>query len=84
MGEADKIVERIVRVEMRLDKDDQARKERQADLDRVLSDIKETQDEIKTEMTRYKGIVGGIGLAVSILWAAVALMKDTIRDWVTR
>jgi hypothetical protein len=81
MGDADKVMERIVRLEMRLDKDDEARKERQAEVDRTLFEIRQTQDEIKTEMTRYKGVVGGISLAVSILWAAIALLKDTISGW---
>jgi hypothetical protein len=42
MGDADKVMERIVRLEMRLDKDDEARKERQAEVDRTLFEIRQT------------------------------------------
>lgn len=37
-----------------------------------------TLDEIKVEMTRYKGFIGGCAFLISCMWAALVLLKDSI------
>ena len=42
----------------------------------MLGEIDGKLDRVMAEMTRYKGMVGGISLIVSLLVAALSLTKD--------
>lgn len=78
MSEVSELSERVTRVETILEQDAIARKERQTDLDTTLTDIRLAVEEVRAEMQRYKGFVGGIALAVSVIWAGVLAFRDAI------
>lgn len=44
-----------------------------------LKDVKKTVEEIKDELTKYKGMVGGATLVVSCIFTALVFAKD----WIT-
>ena len=78
------IEERVAVLEARMDRDDEDRAERRRELDAHLSEIHRALDTATNEMNRYKGFVGGISLAISMLWAGVAFFKESIVGWLSR
>lgn len=78
------IEERVAVLEARMDRDDEDRIERRRELDAQLSAIRIALETSATEMNRYKGFVGGIWLAVSMLWAGVTFFKESIVGWLSR
>lgn len=70
--------ERVAVLEARMDQDADDRRERRADLDRKLQAIETAINDQTQEIARYKGVVGGIALALSMLWAGLGFFKDTI------
>lgn len=68
-------------IEARLRMDDEDRASRRNELDRQLQAIADALEEQAREMARYKGAIGGISLAISILWAGVAFYKDSVREF---
>lgn len=78
--ENDDIPERVTRLETIYELDSRARKERQDLLDTTLTDIKLSIDDVRSEMQRSKGFVGGIVFVVTALWAVIGLSKD----WLSR
>ena len=64
-----------------MDRDDEDRAERRHELDSQLASIKFAIDANSQEMAKYKGVVGGISLAVSMLWAGFAFFKDSLVEW---
>lgn len=78
MSEVSELDERVTRVETILEQDSEQRKERQADLDKTLTDIQISIKDVHAEIQRYKGFTGGVALAVSVIWAGVIAFKDAI------
>jgi len=78
MSEVSELAERVTRVETILEQDSEQRKERQADLDKTLTDIQISIKDVHAEIQRYKGFTGGVALAVSVIWAGVIAFKDAI------
>lgn len=76
--------ERVAVLEARMDRDDDDRESRRRELDVQLQGIRLAIEKQSTEMARYKGVVGGISLAISILWAGLAFFKDAFHEWVQR
>lgn len=72
------IVERITALETRMDIDDDDRELRRRELDAQLTAIRVALEAQAREMARYKGVIGGISLAISLLWAGVAFFKEQI------
>lgn len=81
MGELE---QRVARLEARMDKDDEDRNARRADLDKNLKDINESLKKITEEMNRYKGFVGGVSLMISMSWAGLVFLKDEIAGFFSR
>lgn len=67
-------------IESRLDRDDEDRRDRRNELDRQLQAIADALEAQSREMARYKGVIGGISLAISILWAGLAFYRDTVKE----
>ena len=78
------IEERIAVLEARMDRDDEDREARRLELDSTLANIRRAIETSTSEMNRYKGFVGGISLAISMLWAGVAFFKESIVGWLSR
>jgi hypothetical protein len=76
--------ERVAVLESRMDRDDEDRAERRRELDSHLASIKLALESSAREMARYKGVIGGVSLAISILWAGIALLKEFFTDWLHR
>lgn len=72
------LAERVAVLEARMDRDDEDRRERREELDATLREVKEVLETQAHEMARYKGAIGGISLAISILWAGFAFFKEQI------
>lgn len=70
--------ERVAVIEARLLDDEKDRELRRQELDKSLERIQKTLERQAKEMERYKGVVGGISLAVSVLWAGIAFFKESI------
>ena len=54
------------------------------DLKKQVTSLEESVRRLITETERYKGFVGGVSLAITVLWAGIALFKDTIVGWFTK
>lgn len=67
-----------------MDRDDEDREARRLELDSTLANIRRAIEASTSEMNRYKGFVGGISLAISMLWAGVAFFKESIVGWLSR
>lgn len=83
--ELDELVSRISRIEGALERDAEDREERQQALDNRFNAVMQSIDRLSTtmeihinEINRYKGLLGGITLAVSVLWGLGIAFKDTI------
>lgn len=70
--------ERVAVLEARMDRDDEDRETRRQELDRQLEAIRVALELQAREMARYKGVIGGISLAISLLWAGVAFFKEQL------
>lgn len=76
--------ERLAVLESRMDKDDDDRESRRRELDEQLRGIRSALELQAREMARYKGVIGGISLAISLLWAGVGFFKDGIVGWLSK
>ena len=76
--------ERVAALEARMDMDFDDRAIRRAELDHTLHELKNSLDKISSEISRYKGLVGGISLALSLMWAGIVFFKDAIRNALQR
>jgi len=76
--------ERVAVLESRLDRDDDDRETRRKELDEQLRLIREALELQAREMARYKGVIGGISLAISLLWAGVGFFKEQIVSWLSK
>jgi len=76
--------ERIAVLESRMDRDDEDRAERRRELDAQLQGIRLALETNAREMARYKGMIGGVSLAISVLWAGVAFFKDQMLSWLSK
>lgn len=76
--------ERLAVLESRMDRDDEDREMRRRELDMQLQAIKQALEANAREMARYKGMIGGVSLAISVLWAGVAFFKDAIVSWLSK
>lgn len=76
--------ERLAVIESRLDRDDDDRETRRKELDKRLDAIQSALEAIAREMARYKGVIGGISLAISLLWVGVGFFKDGIVNWLSK
>lgn len=68
------ILAKLAAIEATLLADAEARRERQEAFDKAHMALVERVDGIAEEMTRYKGIVGGVAMAVSMGAAVVGLL----------
>ena len=75
------LAERVAMLETRMDMDHEDRERRRQDLDKTLEDLRLAVEYQTKEMARYKGVIGGISLAISLLWAGVAFFKDGFVRW---
>lgn len=73
--------ERLAVIESRLDRDDEDRETRRKELDKRLDGIQAALEANAREMARYKGVIGGISLAISLLWAGVGFFKEQLVSW---
>jgi len=73
--------ERVAVLESRMDRDDEDRAERRRELDQRLAGVQNALEANAREMARYKGVIGGLSLAISVLWAGVVFFKDGIANW---
>lgn len=78
LGRCAELAERLAVVEARMLDDEQDREKRRVELDKTLAHLQKTLERQAREMERYKGVVGGISLAVSVLWAGIAFFKEQI------
>lgn len=78
------IEERVAVLEARMDRDDDDREARRRELDDQLRAVRTALELNAREMARYKGVIGGISLAISLLWAGVGFFKDGIVGWLSR
>ncbi len=78
------IEERVAVLEERMDRDDADRAERRRELDAQLTAVRHALESSTAEMARYKGIVGGISLAISVLWAGAIFLRESIVGWLSR
>jgi len=76
--------ERIAVLESRMDRDDEDRAERRRELDAQLQGIRLALEINAREMARYKGMIGGVSLVISVLWAGVAFFKDQMLSWLNK
>lgn len=76
--------ERIAVLESRMDRDDEDRAERRMELDAQLQGIRLALEINAREIARYKGMIGGVSLAISVLWAGVAFFKDQMLSWLSK
>lgn len=67
-----------------MDRDDDDRESRRRELDEQLKAVRNALELNAREMARYKGVIGGISLAISLLWAGVGFFKDGIVGWLSR
>lgn len=81
---SDSLEQRVAKLEARMDKDDDDRKERREELDKKLDSINTSLKSIVQEMNRYKGFVGGVSLMISLAWAGVAFFKDALVELLRR
>ena len=73
--------ERVAVLEARMNREDDDREIRRRELDVQLQGIRIALDRQTEEMAKYKGVIGGISLAISILWAGFAFFKDGLYKW---
>lgn len=76
--------ERLAVLESRMDRDDEDRETRRKELDKRLDAIQSAIEASAREMARYKGVIGGLSLAISMLWAGVAFFKEQIVSWLSK
>ena len=76
--------ERLAVIESELRRDAEDREIRRKELDAQLRAIHAAIEANAREMARYKGVVGGISLAVSMLWAGVVFFKEGIVQWLSK
>lgn len=76
--------ERLAVLESRMDRDDEDRETRRKELDKRLDAIQAAIEANAREMARYKGVIGGVSLAISVLWAGVAFFKEQIVSWLSK
>jgi hypothetical protein len=67
-----------------MDHDDEDRAERRRELDAQLHAIRHALESSAREMARYKGVIGGLSLAISMLWAGVAFFKEALVGWLSK
>ena len=53
--------------------------QRQEELMRIVRENHEDLKEVKESLTRWKGIAGGIAIAVSCLWAGVLFITELMK-----
>jgi len=53
--------------------------QRQEELMRIVRENHEDLKEVKESLTRWKGIAGGIAIAVSCLWAGVLFIVELMK-----
>jgi len=53
--------------------------QQQEELMRIVRENHEDLKEVKESLTRWKGIAGGIAIAVSCLWAGVLFIAELIK-----
>ena len=76
--------ERLAVIEAEMKRDAADREIRRQELDDQLRLIHMAIEANAREMARYKGVVGGISLAVSMLWAGVVFFKETLVQWLSK
>ena len=76
--------ERLAVLESRMDRDDEDRETRRKELDKRLDAIQSAIEANAREMARYKGVIGGLSLAISMPWAGVAFFKEQIVSWLSK
>lgn len=76
--------ERLAVLESRMDRDDEDRETRRRELDERLDAIQAAIEANACEMARYKGVIGGLSLAISMLWAGFAFFKEQIVSWLSK
>ena len=53
--------------------------QRQEELMRIVRENHEDLKEVKESLTRWKGIAGGIAIAVPCLWAGVLFIAELVK-----
>ena len=53
--------------------------QQQEELMRIVRENHEDLKEVKESLTKWKGIAGGIAIAVSVLWAGVLFIAELIK-----
>ena len=53
--------------------------QQQEELMRIVRENHEDLKEVKESLTRWKGIAGGIAIAVSYLWAGVLFIAELVK-----
>ena len=72
--EKDELIEKLARLETRVDIAIQQANEDRSNLHEIMDNIRE----INTRLARYEGKMGGIILVMGLLWSGVLFFKDAI------
>jgi hypothetical protein len=72
------LANRIRALELAMEWDKRDRDERRKELDHALGELRTMVLDIRTEMTRYKGMLGGMALVGTMLWAGLVFVKEGI------
>jgi len=77
------IDQRVSRLERQKDEELNDIEARRKDIDKRLQELNANIEALRAEVIKYKGFIGGISLAVSIIWAGLVFFKETIVKFLT-
>lgn len=81
LNKVTELAQRVAVLEARLADDETEKEVRRQDVTRQLERVQHTLEKQAREMERYRGVIGGIALAISVFWAGVAFFRDAISRW---
>lgn len=69
---------RVAILETHRETDAEQREIRRRELDEKLEAMNKSIQGLSKDLTKYQGFIGGINLAITILWAGLVFAKDWI------